>query len=123
MNHLKMKVLDQLLEHLDDSQGMDLRDALEKTREPKGLKVESVEIMGDKPEIVDVADNGDQGPSLDPEKVKQFQKGFNESGGWQPERWKKNLKEGLGITSQNEMEPSMDMGDDELEELMSRFQG
>lgn len=36
-------------------------------------------------------------PYLDPEKAKEIQKGATESG-WQPDKWKKNLKEGLGIS-------------------------
>lgn len=63
MNNLKMKLLDELLSHLADSQGGDLKSLLDESKKPpieelgmsddldeegnpKGLKVESIEVMG-----------------------------------------------------------------------------
>lgn len=40
----------------------------------------------------------DKGPYIDPKKAKEMEKGAT-APGWQPDTWKKNLKEGLGIKS------------------------
>jgi hypothetical protein len=40
----------------------------------------------------------DRGPYIDPKAAKEMEKGAT-APGWQPETWKKNLKEGLGIKS------------------------
>lgn len=49
----------------------------------------------------------DKGPAIDPEKAKQMEQGATESG-WQPETWKKNLKEGLGLAEGGEVESDLD---------------
>lgn len=41
-----------------------------------------------------VKSDSDDSPKIDPKKAKEMEAGANESG-WQPEQWKKNLKEGL----------------------------
>jgi hypothetical protein len=63
MYNSKIKVLDELMDHLGDSQGNDLKSLLDESKrppelgeDPNGLKIESVEIMGKKPEE-DVASN------------------------------------------------------------------
>lgn len=140
MNSIKTKVLDEIFEHLSGSQGRDLKGLLDESmaapsivesEDPKGLKIESLEVMGgptsydDKVNqaIGEVASNN-QSPRIDPKKAAQFEKGFNESG-FQPERWKKNLKEGLGLSASNaDLGESMtepEMSDEELDELMRRY--
>lgn len=47
----------------------------------------------------------DKGPKIDPEKARQMQAGATESG-WQPERWKTNLYEGLGFSKTAEAAPA-----------------
>lgn len=44
-----------------------------------------------------------KGPYIDPNKAKQIEDSANESG-WQPGRWKKNLKEGLGLAKGGQIE-------------------
>jgi hypothetical protein len=58
MNALKQKILDELMEHLSNAQGGDLKSMLDESKKPslemegmgegkpKGLKIESVELMG-----------------------------------------------------------------------------
>lgn len=50
----KIKLLDDLMDHLGGSQGQDLKSTLDESRKPKGLKVESIEVMNPK----SVASNG-----------------------------------------------------------------
>lgn len=47
----------------------------------------------------------DKGPKIDPQKAKAIESGALESG-WQPQRWKKNLKEGLGFANGGEIDAS-----------------
>jgi hypothetical protein len=58
MNALKQKILDELMEHLSNAQGGELKSLLDESKKPemgiegmpgekpKGLKIESVEVMG-----------------------------------------------------------------------------
>src|SRR6478672_11737753 len=129
-NKMKMRVIEELLNHLSDSRAGDLKSLMDKQKsagvgiepegdeDPKGLKIESVEVMG-KPlgeDMDELAENDmSKSPTIDPEKAKQMQKGATESG-FQPDKWKKNLKEGLGL-SQNDpslMKDEDEMDDDEL---------
>lgn len=53
----------------------------------------------------------DKGPAIDPKKAKEIESSAMESG-WQPEKWKNNVKEGLGLAEGGEV-PSSDMDTEE----------
>lgn len=50
-----------------------------------------------------MAQTMDKGPHIDPKKAREMQQGASESG-WQPDKWKKNLKEGLGYAQGGKVE-------------------
>jgi len=127
MNRLKVKLLDELMDHLSDSQGSDLKGLMDESKnpmenemgedgKPKGLKIESVEIMGKKPEIEDVAlnDNKEKGDSL------------GSLIGYPGEPKPKNpLPKPMypKPTAMNEGMGEDEMTDDELKELLKRHMG
>ncbi len=47
MNSLKLKLIEELLEHLSGSQGNELKSMLDELKIPKDLSVQKVEIKGD----------------------------------------------------------------------------
>jgi hypothetical protein len=120
----KIKLLDELMEHLGDSQGNDLKSMLDESKmpaegemelgedgKPKGLKIESVEIMGKKPEIDDVAVAD---AANDPKK-----KTLGETIGYPGFEKKKPtamLEEGM-----SDMLGEKELDDEELAELLSKY--
>jgi hypothetical protein len=117
MNDLKVKLLEELMNHLGSSQGGELKSLLDQSRapedkDPNGVKVESVEIMGDKPKFDQQADDaiGD---------VAEKKKTLGETIGYPGfPKDKKGLQEGApdDVAMSNEG----DMTDEELEELLRR---
>lgn len=68
----------------------------------KGQEVDQPLMMADGGQV-------DKGPRIDPKAAKEIQTGATKSG-WQPEQWKKNLKEGLGLASGGEPKTRMAEG-------------
>lgn len=108
MDMNKLKVIEDLIEHLSGSQGMDLKSLLDESRkpkeaelelegeDPKGLKVESVEVMG---------------------KPKNFDDQANEAISAQSEKPGMELESGKTSAMPGEEE----MTDDELQELLGKY--
>lgn len=129
MDERKLKILEQLLSHLSGSQGMDLKAMLDESKmpkegmdkmddmansdspdemdamgKPKGLKVESVEIMG-KP----------KGMGMD--------KSNPLASGDKPEMMDKMGMDKMGMKDSSTSDSSSDpeMTDEEFEELLKKF--
>lgn len=123
----KIKVLDELIDHLNNSQGDDLHSLLEESRKskemespelgpdgkPKGLKIESVEIMGKKPDFNDMA-NDAMADASDSRKTLGETIGYP---GFIKKKPTALLEEGMGDHLGGEKE----LDDDELEELIRKY--
>jgi hypothetical protein len=111
----KIKLLDELMEHLGNSQGSDLKSLLDESKkppmemeeDPKGLKIQSVELMGKDPEITDVADASDGKKTL------------GESIGYPGFPKGKAMEDAPGEVAMNDGERELD--DDEIAQLLSKY--
>lgn len=127
MDRLKDKVLEELMTHLSDAQGMDLKALLDESKmpqemaqpmaedgDPKGIKIESVEVMGK--------------PGSHDDKVAQMiadastpssQKTLGETIGYPG--FKKGGKPTASLAGEEMPDDEDDMTDEELEELARKF--
>jgi hypothetical protein len=120
MNALKLKILNELMDHLGESQGGDLKSLLDESKkpkemeiegDPKGLKVESVEIMGKPEDEVAANEQKEKGDSL------------GSLIGYPGEPNPKHpLPKPLKPTAMNESGDE-EMSDDELKELLKQYMG
>lgn len=110
MNSMKMKILDEILSHLDDSQGSELKSLLDESKkpmeDPEGLKIQSVEVMKPEGEEEELAD-ADQPQTVG---SKIGYPGFPKP----PKKEKPTAMLGSEISDEPEM------NDDELEELLRK---
>lgn len=121
MNGLKVKLLDELMDHLGDSQGGELKSMLDESHKPKeGVKVESVEIMGQKPAFDQKVDEALA--SNDKEKGDSLGSLIGFPGEPKP---KNPLPKPMMTkpTAMNEGMVEDEMTDDELKELLKRHMG
>lgn len=118
---IKMKLVQELLDHLDSSQGSDLKDLVSQMKQkalnpvspddsmdgkPKGIQIESVKLIGKKPGMSGMDDND---PSTDA--------GSDDSSSMPV---KDALDEASGLDSGSSGDHD-EMSDDELEELLKKL--
>jgi hypothetical protein len=110
MNSLKVKLLDQLMSHLTDSQGRDLKELLDQSKMPmEGSPLEEA-MDGPKEALL----KGDKPKGISIEKVEVLGKPKDPTQGQFDEKADQAIQD---ATSAGEEE----MSDDELEELLSQY--
>jgi hypothetical protein len=120
MDALKMKLIEEILDHLSDSQGGDLKSLLDDSKKasmpsmpdeemepdgkPKGISIEKVSVMGKKPSIDEIA-SGKDGSDME-EKMES------------PSEKEAEMKDPMMEAKEGD-EP--EMSDDELEEMLKSY--
>lgn len=122
MNRLKMKVLDELIDHLSDSQGGELKSAWDESRmPPKGVKVESIEVLG-KPKMEEFDDRGGHLVADNSGDKKRTVGEIIGYPGFPKPPKEEGMKASLSKpTAMLEEMPEGEMSDDEFKELMKKY--
>ncbi len=138
MSSMKMKLIEEILNHMDKSQGMDLKGMVDKSKEPleealespeeaalegdekpKGLSVEKISILGKPDHKIDEVASNDDAKEL--EKKGSIGSQINYPGMPKPKSKPTAMNDALGDS--DELSEHDEMSDDELKELLNKYMG